>query len=325
MVEYRVPTAGARPRGIRHCGSNLCATEYEASKIDILTTKGKFHEYSTPTSGSGPYGIGEGADKNLWFTESIANKIGRLTPSGQITEFPIPTAGSRPTAMWNGYKSTRLMWFTESAADKVASINVDTGSILEYQIPTPNSDPDGIAQDSGGGQMWFVEHAANKVGWISSTGVIKEINIPTGDSGAADITAVEDGNVWITEPRAGKIARVDVRTGLITEFVVPYDHSRPTGITEGDTVNHGSEGSGGLFPRDDQVWFTDAGTDAVSGYNYRTEVFNKPIRIPTDLAGAGAVSYGADNNIWFVEQAADKIGVYHLPTPPPIAGSGSNR
>jgi virginiamycin B lyase len=319
MVEYPVPTALAGPRRIKHCGLKLCMTEFDASNVDVVNQRGSFVEYPTPTSGSGPVGISQGSDKNFWFTESNANQIGRLTPTGQISEFPIPTAGSQPTAIWNGSKLTRLMWFTESAANQIASINVDTGSVVEYPIPTPNSDPESITLD---GRMWFVERAANKVGSISSTGVISEINIPTNDSGADDITPVQDGNVWITEPNVGKIARVDVRTGVITEFVVPYANSQPTDITEGDIENHGSDLHGDPFPeRDDQVWFTDAGVNAMSGYNYRTGVFNTPISIPTIGSGAGGVSYGGDNNIWFVEQTADKVGVYHLPTPPPTITS----
>ena len=320
MLEFPIPTSQARPRGIKHCGMNLCVAEFGASKIDILTTTGVFAEYSTPTANSGPFGVTEGADKNFWFTESTANNIGRLTQSGVITEYPVPTAGSDPTAIWNGKKSTRLVWFTESAANKIASINVDTGSVVEYPLPTPNSDPDSIAQDFGGGQMWFIEHAANKVGVITPTGVITEIDIPTKQSGADDITAVEDGNVWMTEPSIGKIARVDVRTHVITEFAVPYANSRPIGITEGDTFNHGYDGNGDPFTeQDDQVWFSDDGVNAVSGYNYRTGVFNIPIKIPTGRAGAGEISYAADNNIWYVEKNTNQVGVYHLPTPPPAS------
>lgn len=319
MVEYPVPTAMAQPRWIKHCGFNLCVTEFEASKVDILTTTGEFAEYLTPTPGSGPFAMSQGADKNFWFTESIANKIGRLTPAGHITEFAIPTAASRPTAIWNGDSSTRLMWFTESMAGKVASINVDTDSIVEYGIPTPNSDPVSITQDKDG-SMWFVEQAANKIGTISPTGIITEFNIPTNNSGADDITFVEDGNVWFTEPLAGKIGRVRVPGGSITEFVVPYANSRPSGITEGDTVNHGYDGKHDPFKHDDddQIWFTDSGVNALSGYKYDKHVFVAPIQIPTSAAGTGAVSYGADNNIWFVEETSDKVGVYHLPTPSPI-------
>jgi virginiamycin B lyase len=264
--------------------------------------------------------VSQASDKNYWFTESIANKIGRLTPSGNITEYPIPTAGSNPTGIWNGSASSHLVWFTESAANNIASIDVGTGAVVEYPIPTPNSDPVSIAQDFGGGKMWFVEHAANKVGVITSAGKITEIDIPTPGSGAGDITAVEDGNVWITEPSVGKIARVNVRTNVITEFTVPYSGSQPTSITQGDIINHGYDGNGDpiIGEKDDQVWFTDAATNSISGYDYNSGAFDTPIQIPTGAAGAGAISYGADNNVWFVEKSANKVGVYHLPTPAPV-------
>ncbi|HLJ84270.1 MAG TPA: hypothetical protein VKT51_08890 [Candidatus Eremiobacteraceae bacterium] len=317
MVEYSIPTIGAKPRGISHCRYNLCVTEYAASKVAILTTTGEFFEYATPTRDAGPDLIGGGPDNNYWFTESKANKIGRLTPTGSITEYPISTPNSVPMGIWTGDAATRLVWFTESRSDKIASINVDTGVISEYPIPTPSSDPVSISKDKDG-SMWFVEHAANKVGTISSTGVITEFRVPTQNSGVQDITYVEDGNVWITEPLVGKIARVRVPGGLITEYRVPFAGSAPAYLTEGDTVNHGYDGKNeNGKDHDDQVWFTDSGLDSVSGYNYDTSAFDAPIEIPTDNAGAGNVSYGPDNNIWFIEREANKVGVYHLPTPAP--------
>ena len=317
MVEYPVPTDDARPRGISHCKYNLCMTEFAASKVAILTTTGEFFEYATPTADAGPFRIGEGPDTNYWFTESKANKIGRLTPTGSITEYPIPTPNSVPMGIWTGDAATRLVWFTESNADKIASINVDTKAISEYLIPTPNSDPVSISKDKDG-SMWFVEHAANKVGTISSTGVITEFKVPTKNSGVQDITYVEDGNVWITEPLVGKIGRVRVPGGLITEYRVPFAGSAPAYLTEGDTVNHGYDGKNEKAKdHDDQVWFTDSGLNSVSGYNYFTSTFDAPINIPTADAGAGNISYGPDTNIWFIEQDANKVGVYYLPTPAP--------
>ena len=317
MLEYPVPTSFAQPRGIHHCGFNLCVTEYAASKIAILTTTGVFREYNTPTSGAGPSGVADGPDSDYWFTEALANKIGKLTDGGRITEYPIPTPASGPSAIWSSKLTPRQMWFTESGANQIATIDADTGAISEFPIPTPNSDPDAITQ-AHDGSVWFVEHKTNKVGTITPAGVITEYKIPTRNSGADDITFVEDGNVWITEPLVGKIARVGVPGGHMTEYTVPFAGSMPSGIGEGDTVNHGYDGN--HEPKgykDDQVWFTDAGLNAVSGYNYYTKTFVTPIAVPTLNAGVGSISYGLDNNMWFVEQDADKVGVYHLPTPAP--------
>jgi virginiamycin B lyase len=58
---------------------NLWFTERINNKIGRISTNGSITEFSVPTSGSRPLGIGLGPDQNIWFTEYQGNQIGRIT------------------------------------------------------------------------------------------------------------------------------------------------------------------------------------------------------------------------------------------------------
>jgi streptogramin lyase len=68
----------------------------------------------------------------------------------------------------------------------------------EVAIPTANSSPVGITAGPDG-NLWFTENAGNKIGRITTTGVITEFPVPSSDSSPYGITAGQDGNLWFTD------------------------------------------------------------------------------------------------------------------------------
>src|SRR5262245_43383640 len=52
-------------------------------------------------------------------------------------------------------------------------------SVIEYPIPTPNSGTFGIVLGPDG-NIWFAENAADKIGYITPQGVIKEFPLTVG-------------------------------------------------------------------------------------------------------------------------------------------------
>ena len=55
--------------------------------------------------------------------------------------------------------------------------------LVEYQVPTSASEPGGMVAGPDGA-LWFVETAVNKIGRISTDGVVTEYSVPT--AGAID-------------------------------------------------------------------------------------------------------------------------------------------
>ncbi len=108
-------------------------------------------------------------------------------------------------------------------------------SFVEFTIPTANSSPAGIITGPDG-NLWFTEHATNKIGRISPAGVITEFSIPTANSVPEGITAGPDGNLWFTETNANKIGRI-TPAGAFMEFSIPTANSEPFAITAGPDGN----------------------------------------------------------------------------------------
>src|SRR5262249_51228760 len=71
-------------------------------------------------------------------------------------------------------------------------------SFKEYALPVTGSTPTGIASGSDGA-LWFTEAGANKIGRITTTGVIAEFVIPTAGSNPQGIASGPDGALWFTE------------------------------------------------------------------------------------------------------------------------------
>ena len=94
---------------------------------------------------------------------------------------------------------------------------------------------------SGAGRRAVVHRGSgNKIGRITTAGVITEFTVPTANSCPLGIAAGPDGALWFAEQNANKIGRV---AALITEVAVPTASSNPTGIAAGP---------------DGALWFTES-------------------------------------------------------------------
>ena len=59
-------------------------------------------------------------------------------------------------------------------------IDSSNGTIKDYATPTANAEPDGIVYDPSGGDLWFTEEGADKIGRFDpQTKAMSEFSIPT--------------------------------------------------------------------------------------------------------------------------------------------------
>jgi hypothetical protein len=93
------------------------------------------------------------------------------------------------------------------------------GVVAEYPVPTPNSEPFGIAAGPDGA-LWFTESGADKIGRITTAGAVTEFPIPTAGSDPFGIAAGPDGNLWFTEAGASRIGVLDPTTETQTQLAV---------------------------------------------------------------------------------------------------------
>lgn len=238
--------------------NDLWFTELNASAIGHITAADTANpvlanEFPTATANSGPTGITLGPDGNMWFTEGSAGKIGQILtsasgshPAGFVTEFSV-RAGANPWAITMGPDGN--LWFTETnpgthqgIIGKITNAGQANQAITEVAIAGSTANFSGtdftnssitIGPDHN---LWFTEPANNKIGQITTAGVVHEFTsgISTG-SAPTGITSGQDGNVWFTELNANQIARITT-AGLVTEFSTTM-HGGPEGIIGGADGN----------------------------------------------------------------------------------------
>jgi virginiamycin B lyase len=150
---------------------NLWFTELTSQKIGRITPAGVITEFSFSTPGNrSPFQITAGPDGALWFTESsVPARIGRISTAGQIVEYTVPSPNSSET-MVEGIASgpDGALWFTiyNPDAPQLGRITTD-GTVTEYPFPPGSSTPNATAYyiaTGPGGQLWFPEELANKIG-----------------------------------------------------------------------------------------------------------------------------------------------------------------
>ena len=151
------------------CGA-MYFTELTNSRIGSITTNGTIKEYRTPTDppdgGSRPIAVAIRGCR-VWFTEERGHKFGVLDPrTGKVSEYPIP----RPTAKLASLAFDRAgtLWLEVNGVDGVDSIG-RVGRHMKvrlFDLPTRSATLHRIIVGPGG-NMWFTELAADKLGEIT--------------------------------------------------------------------------------------------------------------------------------------------------------------
>ncbi len=278
---------------------NLWYSDLNGSVLRV-TTSGEVTPFPTPTPGTTVLGITTGGDGDVWFAELNQMQIGRITPTGDITEFPLPPSAPQP-AFDLTLGPDGNVWAI--AGEEFVKMAPD-GTSVGY----PGVTGGGTISITAGpdGKLWFLEQGANRVGRMTTAGVIDaEFPIPTPSSGATVITHDPDGKLWFTETAAHKIASVTTN-GQFTEYPTSAD-CPPSGIAADDQG---------------RLWVTCAGTPTAIGVMSTTGAFTM-FPTPTPDSNPTAIIAGPDGNMWFAEFAAHqvaKIGTGPVaPAPNPIS------
>jgi streptogramin lyase len=240
ITEFPVPAFVGSISGITAGpDGNLWFTEWGAyegeNKIGRMTPLGELTPFTLLTGG-GAEGIAAGPDGNLWFLQGW--RIGRITPAGVITFYDLPglyLSGLGLTGITAGPDGN--LWFTETVANAIGRITPAGDDIIEFPLPTPNGAPFGITVGSDG-NLWFA--GFDRIGRVTTAGVITEFPIPTGNAEGRGIALGSDGNLWFAEYTGNKIGRAALS-------------GSPPPIVETALVSTGTGAGGGAHVRLFQV------------------------------------------------------------------------
>jgi streptogramin lyase len=203
--------------------ATLCSTVEDAGAVQpgcapsTTTMCGIFTAYRVAQRV--PHGIvfnPHGKITGLWYTNRTSDDtsgiVNFLPRTGRGKQYRTATTGSEPGSI--NYAPDYSLWFTESTANKVATIG-STRVITDFDIPTPHSGPFDITRGPNG-NMWFTEMTAGKIGTVAASGAIKEYAIGAGTQ-PVDIITGPDRALWFTEAGVKRIGRLTVG-GALREF-----------------------------------------------------------------------------------------------------------
>lgn len=191
----------------------------------------------------------------------------------------------------------RLLSGSHSALNRVAIAAVLCAAstlafaqvITEFPIPSPDADTWDICAGPDGA-VWFNEPGANKIGRITTDGMITEFPTP---GGAYGLTSGPDGNIWFTT--GGQVGRL-TPSGQLTTFEVPdSENSAAYAIVTG---SDGNLWYGDLEGRIGRV--TPQGTFTVF-----------PLPVQNSEHGIGGpydVTLGPDGAVWYAFPGASSVG-----------------
>jgi virginiamycin B lyase len=212
--------------------------------------------------------------------------------SRTIKEFTIKSAGNQPGDMTLGIDGN--VYFVDSATNKIGHIT-KAGLIGGILIPTPKSNPIGIATGSDGA-IWFTEAAASKIGRLAS-GKITQILLPKGVS-PRGITPGPDGNLYFVEAVTHTVHKLTISTHKVSPFVTLPAGSSPTRITSGP---------------DGALWVSETGRNSVARVTMGKVITQVAL---TGAAAPSRITSGQDGNVWVADPGTNRVTrITTAPTP----------
>ncbi|GAC1390400.1 MAG: hypothetical protein NVSMB31_07400 [Vulcanimicrobiaceae bacterium] len=214
VSEYPMP-ALAQPNGMA-VGSdgNIWTGGYGGIMLKV-TTAGAYTAYPIAGAHIGAVVAGPGG---LWFTDYGNGKVGVCTTAGVITEYPLP-AGASPGGIALGGDGN--LWVPDGSG---AILKITpAGVVTKYTAGlTAGGFPGDIAAGSDGNlyftEPFFSATLPDKVGRITTAGVINELGNLAPNSYPATIVLGGDQNMYFTEYSVGTLGRIAIPTGTVTEF-----------------------------------------------------------------------------------------------------------
>lgn len=121
---------------------------------------------------------------------------------------------------WSGDRKRR------SVHSRPGIAGLESRQLMSLNVFTVASGTETTAITKGPhGNLFFTETAANKIGEITSAGVVTEFTIPTPNSQPTAITTGANGNLYFTQPGLTSAGELEVGEitplGKITQLVLP--------------------------------------------------------------------------------------------------------
>jgi virginiamycin B lyase len=185
-------------------------------------------EFKIPLRELGLKGITTDSQGNAWIYHSTnqAGTILKFDPlNGKFTQYTIPGKTKVDNAIMNlaGGQLTfddrrNAIWFTDARTNSIGKLDIKSGKIQLFDIPTQKSGPMGISLYNDGKSIWFTEITGNKLARLditSNNSKILEYPVTLGtlvgqqDTGPTFLAFDKRGVLWVTMSYTHSVLRVE--------------------------------------------------------------------------------------------------------------------
>jgi len=265
-------------------------------------------EYGDPVLAF-PNGMAVTPDGAVWIASTFADKLVRFDPRvGQYKEYPLALR-AHPIGLLADPGGA--VWFAASGLGRVGRLDPGAETPKEFGIPAMltarNAIPSPwlLARDPKDGDVWFTVHSDGMVGRLPRGAepvprgfAVSEIKLGAADLRPDGIAADGRGGIWVAEPGADRLVRIDTTDKSLTPLPLPPG-SRPRGVAAGP---------------DGTIWVTLFGVHQLLQLDpstLRTRSWPMP-------SGPGsspyAIAVAASGTVWVAEFMGDKIVRFDPPT-----------
>ena len=292
-------------------------------------------EFHVPIEERGLRGITTDSQGNAWFLHSTneTSTIVKLEPdSGKFTQYPEEgeTIADNPVInLAAGQlvfdKERNAVWFTDARVNSIGKLDIASGQIKLWQVPTKNAGPMGIVLSPEGKSLWFAEIIGNNIARFDIQSE-KIVEYQTGEnSGPTLLTFDEKGQLWVSLSFSDSVMLAQIgnlssnsSVGMVKMSLPKPDRFAPFGIAiAGGKLYVSDHGSSRVIVADEN--------SGLQSYDvYWTSSSSSPALIPTTLLGEVVVD--KHGNIFFPQHGGNRISEirqddglmteYNIPTGP---------
>jgi virginiamycin B lyase len=219
FTKFTPPTPNSKPLSIvADSENNIWFTEFIGNKLaELVYPNYSLKEYSLPVANADPAVLAFEPNSSLiWITEAGAGAIASFnTETFSFSQHDPPPyiSLSDPVGIVADPKGD--IWISEHGGSAVVEFISSNSTWRKYPTsspPTSSGYPVSavatIAMDKEG-NIWFVEHFANRVGKLDPrTDTMEEFQIPTPGAYSVLSTLDSEGNFWFTEYDANRIGMI---------------------------------------------------------------------------------------------------------------------
>ena len=305
LREYPVPV-GSRPHDVAPSTSTsmLYVTNNNTKNLlkDIVwytaQASGELGKLNTTTGetshiflgeGSAPHGVIVGPDGAPWITDGGLNAIVRVDPYTQnVTVYPLPQGVGYANLNTATFDNNGTLWFTGQSGI-YGRLFPSTGAIEIFAAPK-GAGPYGITTTPNG-SVYYASLAGSYVGLINTiTGQVTVLEPPTPDQGARRVWSDSDGNIWVSEWNAGKLAMYNPQIDTWKEWKLPGNNPKPYAV---------------YVDTKDKVWISDFGSNSLYRFDPANQSFKK-FDIPSPIANVRQI-LGVEGEVWAAESGTDRL------------------